>query len=316
MTWTIDDDTVRALLTPGDAVGWMEEALARHHAGTLEAPPRLAAPIGGGRLVLTAGHSGDEFYGYRTYDTLPTTSDEQVTVAHDTTTGRVLAVHVGHALGACRTGALGGVATRHLGPGSDDVTVGIVGAGTQAWAQLWALTASLTPSAVRVTSRTPVGREAFADRARRELGLSTEALASPRDVVAGADVVILATTSSSPVIDAAWLEPDVLVGTVGPKQVGRAELAVDLVACADLVVTDSPAQLRAYDPPALVADAGMADRVASLGEIVAASGGPAAEGSTGPQRRGRRVYLSVGLAGTEVHLLGRLWEQHGRQAPV
>ncbi|WP_328823515.1 hypothetical protein [Metallococcus carri] len=114
---------------------------------------------------------------------------------------------------------------------------------------------------------------------------------------------MLATSSSTPVIESAWLADDVFVTTMGPKQAGRAEFDLDLIASADLVVTDSPEQLGAYDPPSLVVQAGAADRVLDLAQV--AAGQVDLERAA---RTGRRVYLSVGMAGTEVQLLGHLAE--------
>ncbi len=50
-------------------------------------------------------------------------------------------------------------------------------------------------------------------------------------------------------IEADWIAPGAYVTTLGPKQVGRAEFGPDLVARADVAVTDSVAQSSAYDPP-------------------------------------------------------------------
>lgn len=119
--------------------------------------------------------------------------------------------------------------------------------------------------------------------------------------VAGADVVILATTSRTAVVETAWLTPDVVVSTVGPKQAGACEFPTDLITGAAFVVTDSPDQLAAYDPPAVAA--GLVP-ITDLAEVVA--------GRVRPPGTGRRVYCSVGLAGTEVHLLGRLAEKVSR----
>lgn len=112
-----------------------------------------------------------------------------------------------------------------------------------------------------------------------------------------ADVVILATSSSTPVIDTAWLEPDCVVLTLGPKQVGRAEFSADLLDGA-FVTTDSLAQLHAYHPPAVAAEHHAAGGVVSLGDVIA--------DRVEPPNIGRRVYLSVGLAGTEVALLAAM----------
>ncbi len=284
---------------PHDAVGWMLEALRLHAAGDLTSPPRLHAHLDGGDLVVTAGGTS-RWYGFRSYDTLRTTAGQQLVVTHDRTSGRVEAIHVDQQLGAMRTGALGGAAAALLGP-TGSCTVAIVGAGRQAWWQMWALSSVLDIARVQVASRTPASRDAFAHRARTDLGLTAQPAASIRDAVRDADLVVLATNSPTPVVDVGWLREDVMVTTMGPKQVGRSEFDIDLVTGAGLVTCDSPTQLEAYDPPALVAAAGHHHRVLDLGHIALDP-----EKAT---RTGRRVYLSVGLAGTEVHLLGRLSAQ-------
>lgn len=293
--FVIDDDQIRDSLTATKALAWIEEALRRRACGQLQSPPRIRAELPGGHLAFTVGSSGEDWYGYRAYDTLDTSNGQQVVVAHDRRTGRVVGVAIGNELGIRRTGALGGVAAKHL-TGGTVRRVAVVGTGQQAWAQLWALSGFTTPSRIRVYSRTPSARETFAARVNDELRLKAEPVADARTAVADADLVILATNSSTPTLNTGWLNNDVAVITLGPKQVGRAEFPADLVTAAGFVVTDSPAQLASYDPPALVA--ALAHGMNDLADLVS--------GTVAAPTSGRRVYCSVGLAGTEVHLLGHL----------
>lgn len=293
-----DDAGIRALLDAPSALTWAREALVRHANGDLTAPPRSRFDLGNGHLVVTAGRSGDDWYGYRCYDTVPTVHDEQVVVAHDARTGRIIAIAWGTELGILRTGALGGVAAEALTGGSIR-HLAVIGTGRQAWAQVWAINGFTRPEHVTVHSREATRREQFAHRASSVLGLTVTSCDTARDAVAGADMVILATNSPTPVIDTDWLESDVAVTTMGPKQVGRAEFPPDLVTGAAFAVTDSIDQLRSYHPPALVADAG---GMRGLGDLL----GDLPVGRHTAPTSGRRVYCSVGLAGSEVHILGRL----------
>lgn len=303
----IDDDVHR--IPPAWAVGVMADAVRAHGEGLMASPPRVAADVtlsdvgrfalddggqaGPGRLVMTAGRTR-EWFGYRVYDTIATTRGQQVVVTHDGVTGDVTAVAIGSSLGEHRTGALGAVALTALVAHRDrGARVAVIGAGRQAWTQLWAASGVLDIADVRVASRTHASADRLATRVRDELGLTCTAVDATPDAVAGADVVILATSSATPVVDVAWLEPDCVVVTLGPKQVGRAEFGLDLLDGA-FVTTDSPAQLRAYDPPALAADADVAALADVLTDRICA---PAT---------GRRVHLSVGLAGTEVALLAAM----------
>jgi alanine dehydrogenase len=178
---------------------------------------------------------------------MPTNIDEQTVVVHDASTGEVVAVAFGTELGARRTGALGGLAAKTLTGGTIH-HLAIIGAGRQAWTQLWAISAFARPNQISVYSPNPARRNEFSQRAVTELGLTVTTCSEAREAVTGADMVVLATNSSTPVIDTNWLLPDVVVTTMGPKQVGRAEFPPDLVTQAAFAVTDSIDQLRPTGP--------------------------------------------------------------------
>ncbi|MBE1487949.1 ornithine cyclodeaminase family protein [Plantactinospora soyae] len=299
MTRFITDAEVAARLDAGTAVSTIREALLAAYEGRLVAPPRVSAPLAEGRLVLTAGQLTGEWYGFRSYDTFGHPEAEQVVALHDAGTGRVRAIAVGQEIGSRRTGALGGVAVDALAR-PEASTVGVIGAGGQAWTQVWAVAAVRRLSEVTVYSRTPAGREKFAARVRAELGIAARAVPSPAEAVRERDVVLLATTSPTPVISAADLRPGTHLNTVGHKQIGRAEFGTDLLDRADLLVTDSMAQAGAYEPPMLAAAAPYAGRLRSLGAVLA---GAVPGRSTADQVT---MFCSVGLAGGEVFLLDRL----------
>ena len=103
-----------------------------------------------------------------------------------------------------------------------------------------------------------------------------------------------------PAVDSALLGGARIVATTGPKQVGCAEFDAALAAHGALLVTDSPAQLAAYDPPHVLAAAGLAGRVCHLGEWTAGAG---------PDAHNRTVFYNVGLAGTEAWLLAALLDE-------
>ncbi|MEN3608295.1 ornithine cyclodeaminase family protein [Plantactinospora sp. ZYX-F-223] len=299
MTQFITDAEVAARLDPATAVRAIRDALLAAHRGRLVAPPRVAAPLAGGRLVFTAGQLTGEWYGFRSYDTFGHAEGEQVVALHEAGTGRVRAIAVGEEIGSRRTGALGGVAVDALAR-PDATTLGVVGAGGQAWAQVWAIAAVRRLREVTVFCRTPAGREKFAARVRAELDIPARAVCTAPEAVRDRDVVVLATTSPTPVISAADLSPGSHLNTIGHKQVGRAEFGPDLLDRADLLVTDSLAQAGGYDPPMLGTVGAYAGRLRALGAVLAGAlpGRTTADQVT--------VFCSVGLAGSEAFLLDRL----------
>jgi ornithine cyclodeaminase len=295
----LDDAQVDRAVDPSSAVYWMREAVIAAEVGELCAPPRAHADLDEGSLVFTAGRLHGEWFGYRSYDTFETDRDEQLVVVQSARSGRVRGIAVGTVLGQIRTGALGGLAAA-LSSRRDARTAAVIGTGPQAWRQVWALNAARDISSVSVYSRTPSHADNFARRVREELRLEAKVCVTAEAAVREHDIVILATNSNVPVIEPGWLSSGTHVTTVGPKQTGRSEFPLDLVDAADLVCTDSTAQLHAYDPPSIVATSGHANRVASLGAI--------ANGTRPGRQRDSELtlYLSVGLAGTEVYLLDRL----------
>ncbi|WP_329007924.1 ornithine cyclodeaminase family protein [Micromonospora rifamycinica] len=299
MTLLFDDRQVAAALDAPTTVAAMRDALLAAHAGRLVAPPRASAPLAGGRMVLTAGQLTDEWYGFRSYDTLGHPAGGQLVVLHDARTGAVRAIAVGAELGSRRTGGLGAVAVDALAR-PDAATLGVIGSGGQAWTQVWATAAVRPLREVTVHSRSAARREAFAARVRAELGIPARAVGSAAGAVRDRDVVVLATTSVTPVLAAADLAPGTHVNTVGFKQVHRHEFGTDLLDAADLLVTDSPAQAAAYDPPLLTAVGPYRGRLRDLGAVLAG----AVPGRTGADQVS--VFCSTGLAGTEVALLDRL----------
>jgi alanine dehydrogenase len=282
------DDDVRTLLEAAAAVAAARRALVDAHRGVLAAPPRLRADFGENALVFTAGGYADGPVGFRVYGLWPDGSDQAVLVWEGN--GTIAGCVVGRELGARRTGALGGAAVDALAL-ENATSVGIVGSGAQAWTQLWAISAVRRLTEVRVFSPTRVNCEAFARRAEAELALQGVSCDTAEEAVTDADLVVLATRSEQPVIEAGWIRPGTHVNTVGPKLASAHETPVELAEVADAVVSDSPEQAVAYGEPFFTRRA-----LTHLGAVIAGD------------QRGRAgesditLYCSTGLAGSEVVL--------------
>jgi ornithine cyclodeaminase/alanine dehydrogenase-like protein (mu-crystallin family) len=133
VTALLTDDDIRRLLAARRAVSWTRTALLDADAGRLVSPARVHTELGAGRLVFTCGALEAEWYGYRSHDTLPTSTGEQLVVVQDWHSGRVRGLAVGNELGPRRVGAIGGIAADELAnPGGR--SLGLVGTGTQAFA--------------------------------------------------------------------------------------------------------------------------------------------------------------------------------------
>ncbi|MFC0627801.1 ornithine cyclodeaminase family protein [Kribbella deserti] len=298
MPTILSDHEIAAGLTPIRAVAWIREALLDAHHGRLHTPPRVSTDLGEGRLVFTAGALEGEWFGYRSYDSFGKDVGEQVIVVHEWATGAVQTIAISNELGPRRVGAIGAAAADVLA-NPNAITLGLIGTGVQALTQLLSVAAVRELTDVAVYSRDPVRRKAFCARVNAH-GVQAHPVESARAAVVDRELVLLATNSPVPVIDPAWIADGAFVATLGPKQRGRAEFGPELIARADLAVTDSVAQTHAYDPPYILLDSPEHERLVSLGAILAGE----RLGRTDPNQV--VVFCSVGLAGTEAYLLNRL----------
>lgn len=136
-------------------------------------------------------------------------------MAVDPDTGQPKALMNGEALTAIRTGAGGGLAAELLAR-PEAAVVAVFGSGVQARAQLEAVCVVRPIREVRIVGRTPASVERFATEISGWPEAPEVVLpASPQAAVAGADIVLAATTATTPVFDGHDLAPGTHITGVG-----------------------------------------------------------------------------------------------------
>jgi alanine dehydrogenase len=125
----------------------------------------------------------------------------------------------------------------------------LLGSSGQAWAHLVAMNAVFPLQRVRVYSPTPSNRQSFARRAHEELGIAVTATDSPEEAIRGADLVVLATNTSEPIIDGTWLAPGAHVVSIvsGDSKTRRREIDDETVRRAAVVVAHSKEAARVQE---------------------------------------------------------------------
>jgi len=156
----------------------------------------------------------------------------------------LLAIMEANLLGQIRTGAASAIATQAMAR-PDAGKVGLIGAGRQARAQIQALHCVGCAREVAVFARDPAKRETFCERLASDLVLPVRAAASAAEAVAGADIVVTATNSSTPVVMNEWLAPGTHVNAMGANAASRRELDPQIVLRAAMLVTDDVEQAKA-----------------------------------------------------------------------
>ncbi|WP_404713146.1 ornithine cyclodeaminase family protein [Sphingomonas sp. MMS24-J13] len=297
----LDDQDVDRALDMAGAVAVMKRAFLARAAGEMVSPPRSAVRFGDkGPLVFTTGGTSGTggVAGTRINHGFGTSNASQVTIVWSVEDGTLLGAVRGQRLGDMRTGAIGGVAVDLMAPRNADIAA-VIGAGRQARTQLEAAAAVRPLRQVRVYCRDADRRERFAAEMTERLRVPVNAAPTPRTALADAAIVLCATTSETPVIEAEWLAPGAHINTVGPKGAGRHEIGLDVADGASLIATDSPDQVVAYPDGFFLPEV---TRLRDLATLVADPGN-VKRGS------GFSLFCSTGLAGTEVLLAAELFRR-------
>jgi ornithine cyclodeaminase/alanine dehydrogenase-like protein (mu-crystallin family) len=243
MPLLLTESDVAVLLTVEDCIGALEAAFRAQAAGKAVNHPRrrIHAPDGTFHTMEAADLAAGRM-AIKTYASFRSGARFLV-LLHDANTGELLALIEADRLGQIRTGAATGVATRHLAR-EDASTLGLIGAGWQAETQALAVAAVRPLREVRVFSRDPERRETFAKRLSDQIGVPVEPVATAEAAATGAEVILTATTSRTPVLLGEWLAPGTHINVVGANALTRAEVDIAGVKRADRVVVDSLEQCR------------------------------------------------------------------------
>jgi len=184
-----------------------------------------------GKYFVTKIYSSNRKYGVL----------QMINLLYDAETGKPLAYLEANNLGMIRTGAASGYATDLLAA-PDASIVGLIGSGWQARGQVEAMRAVRPIKEIRVWSRKAENAQAFA----KEFGCV--AAESAEAAVRNAPIVITATSSKDPVIEAAWIRPGTMINAMGSNVANRREIPEDVMRAARVVVDDmEQAKIEAGD---------------------------------------------------------------------
>ena len=233
----LGEKDVRAVLSMDDLIAAMETALDQFSAGRVRQPLRsivevgahgfygvmpayMAAPAALGTKLVTVYH-GNAALG------LP--SHLATIVLQDPETGALQAVMDGRYITEARTAAVSAVSARHLAR-ADAATMAIIGSGVQARSHLEAYAEVRRLEEVRVWSPRPASRERFVSEMAGHTPARLRATDTAEQAVRGADLIVLVTSSPTPVIDNAWVANGAHVVSVGACFPTQREMDPALVA--------------------------------------------------------------------------------------
>lgn len=272
MALLLSKEDVRKVLTMPDAIRIMEQAFAELARGTAVMPqrpvinvpeqqgltafmPALLPSLGAFAIKVVSVFKSNAARG------LP--SIHGVVAVLSPETGQVIAVMDGGYLTAVRTGAVTGVAAKYMARKNARVVL-VFGAGVQARTQLEAVCAVHKLEKVLVHDVMPGAAKAYAQQMAGYNGIPKDiaVVTSVPEAVRAADIIVTATTSSTPIFDGHDVKPGTFVSGVGSHSPGARELdevivtrakivcdltAACLVEAGDLMIPISEGKLRKED---------------------------------------------------------------------
>lgn len=137
-----------------------------------------------------------------------------------------------------RTGLAGAVAAKHLAP-EEVRCVGVIGTGVQARCQVQCLKLVRDFSRVVVWGRRPEHVRDYITAMKRIMDVRFDAADDAGEAAREADILVTTTSSTAPLMRAAWLHPGMHINAVGADLRGKQELEAEVLKRADLLVCDS-----------------------------------------------------------------------------
>jgi len=166
---------------------------------------------------------------------LPTTT--AWIVVNDPETGQIQAFMDATYLTGVRTGAVSGVAAKYLAP-KDAKVATVFGAGAQARNQAWAAATVRKLDEIRVYDPIKLAVDRFVDDMEKKLGIPIVKATTGEEACRGADMVLTATTSKTPVVKRKWLGDKVHVSAIGAFYPNCRELETEIIRDAKVVIDE------------------------------------------------------------------------------
>jgi len=234
---------VERRLPMGDCIEAMAAVLADLARGRLAQPLRTgyAPPAANGLLVWMPAHRSapTPSFAVKVLCVVPDNptrgldAHQGAVLLMDGATGELRAVCDAAAVTGIRTAAVSAVSTRSLArAGASELA--IIGTGVQAARHLEAIPLVRPIRRVRVAGRTAEKARAFVERMRAATEIELVASESAEAAVRGADIVVTATTSPTPVLAREWLAPGAHICCLGASQPPAHEIDAETVAACAL----------------------------------------------------------------------------------
>lgn len=239
-------------------------------------------------------------------------STQALVVLMDAEVGTPLAIYEGTYLTRLRTGAATGAATQLLAR-TDARTLALFGAGGQAFFQILGILAVREIEEIRVYDPVPQRVESLLAELTRNLGARKgrmEKPGSPEKALAGADLIVTATTSNTPVFRGSWLSPGAHINAIGAFKPEMQEVDEETILRSRIFVDSVETCLEEAGDLIIPLNKGLINREDIQGEIGEVVSGKKPGRKTGPEIT---YFKSVGNAVQDISVAQAIFQKAQKQ---
>jgi len=190
---------------------------------------------------------------------------------HDPETGDVICIMDGGYFTAVRTGAVSGVATKHLARNDKGQKAGIFGAGVQSRMQLRAMAIARDISKAYVYDTVDEAVTKFIKEMNIELNLEVVRADSPKHILEEADIICTATSCPTPIFDGDMVREGTHINAIGSHTPKTRELDTAIIKRSKIIADSYDACLSEAGDIMIPIQEGAIDKshvYAELGEII------------------------------------------------
>jgi ornithine cyclodeaminase/alanine dehydrogenase-like protein (mu-crystallin family) len=244
----LTESEVMKAITMKEAIDVLVQAYRDYAHGLIDVPPRISIGVreqGDDAIILAANYRSIPYYGLKEASSFPSNVRKKKSTVmsniqvYSADTGELLAVISANYLTAVKTGAASAVATRYMAR-EDAAVLAIIGTGIQARTQLLAIQEVRPLTEVRVYDLDGQRKKDFAayveDYKNRDYRV--ELAETSEKCVLGADIIVTATTSSTPVLQGGWLSAGTHLNCIGSFTPSMQEVDSSTVSMAHKIICD------------------------------------------------------------------------------
>ncbi|MGX7677710.1 ornithine cyclodeaminase family protein [Jatrophihabitans sp. DSM 45814] len=243
MTLFLDSEDIKSLASEDlcERAAW--DAVLAESSGRSKLPPRIDVPSENGFLRVMPAVLGPVM-GLKVMTLAEGVGNRYLVLLYDTQSGELRGAFDAEELTRLRTAAFTVTAAKLMVGGAPS-NLAVIGSGFEADGHLRALNRVWSFDNVSVFSPSAERCENFATRLSTDLDIKVSAAESCQAALAGADLVMLATKATVPVLDGAHVDSGSIVLSVGSTRPNLRELDATVLRRTGTLIVDDPKQVTA-----------------------------------------------------------------------